>query len=442
MTGVVPSVAAARPGPRRIAAAELPPRVALLAPNGPAWIAARDAVTVAGEMLVPLNPRLAPPEIAELLARARPHRVLADPALADRLPTGVAWEPVDRVRPAREPLRHEIGATLLFTSGTTGRPKACVRGAACERARAEELIATYAIGPRDVHLVACPLSHSAPGIFLRAARAAGAETVVLPRFSAESFLAAVERHRATLFFLVPTQIERLLALPASVRDRYDLTSVRCAIVAGAPFPPARKRAAIDWLGHGRLWEFYGSTETGTVAVCRPEEHLERPGSVGRPPPDVQIRTIDGELYVRSPAVMDGYLEDEPAVVDGYVTVGDLGRVDGDGYVHLVDRKHDTIITGGVNVYPAEVERALAELPGVRGAVVCGIDDPDWGQIVAAVVCADGSEDELRAQLRARIAPYKIPKRIAFVDAEALPVGSSGKPLRRRARDWFARGARR
>jgi fatty-acyl-CoA synthase len=189
-----------------------------------------------------------------------------------------------------------------------------------------------------------------------------------------------------------------------------------------------------------LWEFYGSTETGTVAVLRPDEHLARPGSVGRPPAGVDVRIDGGEIYVRSPAVMSGYIDadagDDAGVREGYVSVGDLGRFDDDGYLYLIDRKHDTIISGGVNVYPAEVERALGEHPGVDGAVVFGLDDPDWGQIVVAMVAGAATDDELRAHLRERIAAFKIPKRFVRIDAADLPIGSSGKPLRRRARDMI------
>jgi long-chain acyl-CoA synthetase len=419
-------------------------RVALLCGNSDDWVAVRDCATVAGDVLVPINPRLAPPEIAYILDRAAPDAVYAEPPLAHLLPAGTAWTPAGDARPPRAPRPGEIGATLLFTSGTTGRPKGCLRTAEQEAARAAELCATYAMTAADVHLIACPLAHSAPGILLRAARSAGADTVILPSFRAEPFLAAVEQHRATLFFLVPTQYARLLALPDATRARYDLSSVRCAIVAGAPIDVATKQRLIDWLGAGVLWEFYGSTETGTVAVLRPDEHLARPGSVGRPPAGVDVRIDSGEIYVRSPAVMSGYIDADAGAdigVDidsreGYVSVGDLGRFDDDGYLYLIDRKHDTIISGGVNVYPAEVERALGEHPGVDGAVVFGLDDPDWGQIVVAMVVGAATDAELRAHLRERIAAFKIPKRFVRIDAADLPIGSSGKPLRRRARDMI------
>jgi acyl-CoA synthetase (AMP-forming)/AMP-acid ligase II len=352
----------------------------------------------------------------------------------DRLDASGSPAPLDHAR---------AGATLLYTSGTTGRPKGCWRTAAQERARVDELRASYALSPADTHLIVCPLAHSAPGIFLRAARAAGARTVIAPRFTPEGFVDDVRRHRASVVFLVPTQVHRLLAIAPPPR----LDSLRAVVVAGAPFPPAQKAAFAAWLGPGRLYEFYGSSETGTVSVICPDEHAAHPGSVGRPPPGVSVRAHDGELFVRSPTVMSGYLTEAGDTLaplelrDGHVSVGDLGTVDADGWITLVDRKHDTIITGGLNVHPAEVERALAALPGVAGAVVFGVPDEDWGEIVAAVIAPreparlDGAS--LRHALRDQLAGYKLPRAIATCALAELPIGSSGKALRRAARAGFA-----
>jgi len=242
-------------------------------------------------------------------------------------------------------------------------------------------------------------------------------------------------------FLVPTQVHRLLALP-----RAALPSLRAVIVAGAPFAPAQKAAFDAWLGGGRLHEFYGSSETGTITTIGPADHAAHPGSVGRPPPGVSLRVDgDGEVFVRSPAMMAGYLDDTGSQLapldtrDGHISVGDLGTVDADGWLTLVDRKHDTIITGGVNVHPGEVERALALHPDVAGAIVFGVADDDWGQIVAAVVATTRPLDAaaLRAFLRDRLAGYKLPRAFAFCDLADLPIGSSGKLLRRAARAAFA-----
>jgi acyl-CoA synthetase (AMP-forming)/AMP-acid ligase II len=418
-------------------------RIAVLAGNGEAFVAARDAATCADLVLAPINPRLAPAEIAWLLGHAQPRALLVDGSHRGAAPVGVPVIELDALAPgaaaAIDPSR--IGATLLYTSGTTGRPKGCWRSAAQERARADELRATYALSASDTHLIVCPLAHSAPGIFLRAARAAGARTVIAPRFSPESFVDEARRHRATVVFLVPTQVHRLLAagLPR-------VESLRAVIVAGAPFPPAQKAAFAAWLGPGRLYEFYGSSETGTIAAIGPDEHAARPGSVGRAPTGVSVRVHDGELFVRSPAVMHGYLDDSGAAIaplaarDGHISVGDLGTIDADGWITLVDRKHDTIISGGMNVHPAEVERALAALPEVAGAVVFGVDDPEWGQIVAAVIAPRGGTivpERIREALREQLAGYKLPRAVALCELSELPVGASGKPLRRAARERFA-----
>src|SRR5919204_2984287 len=277
-------------------------RVAVLAGNGVGFVAARDAASAAGLVLAPVNPRLAPKEIEWIIGHARPRAILVDEAHRALAPSGAPVIVLDDAEsPAGAfPPRAQIGATLLYTSGTTGRPKGCWRTAEQERARADELRATYDLRADDVHLIVCPLAHSAPGIFLRACRAAGARTVIAPRFTPEGFVDDVRRHRATVVFLVPTQVHRLLAVHPP-----RLESLRAVIVAGAPFPPALKAAFDTWLGSGRLYEFYGSSETGTVSVMRPGEHVAHPGSVGRPAQGVSLRIIDGEVFVRSRAVMAG-----------------------------------------------------------------------------------------------------------------------------------------
>ena len=453
-------------------------RVAVLCGTRPEMVAARESACALGLVVVPLDPRLAPPEVAYVLAHARPRLVLVEPgvepiaeaALARLLPIRrpalltletIEPLPVDAARRAGRPAASgvspgAIGATLLYTSGTTGRPKGCMRSAAQEAARAAELVASYALGPDDVHLVACPLAYSAPGIFARAARAAGARTVLLPRFGAGELLTAASAAGVTFCFLVPTQLQRLLALPAAARRAADLSALRALVIAGAPLAPAVRRAAVEWLGEGRLWEFYGSSETGTITILRPEEQLEHADSVGRAAPAVELELrpasggeaaregdpAGGEIFVRSPSVMSGYWNPVTGVIDwpgderGFLSVGDLGGLDAGGYLHLAGRLHDTIISGGVNVYPAEVERALLEHEAVESAVVCGLADPEWGQLVAAaVVPAPGvrvSAEELQGALRGRLAPHKLPRRIVFVEADALPRTSSGKPIRRAA----------
>ncbi len=430
-------------------------RVAVFCGTSSEFVAVRDAVTAIGGMLVPVNPKLTAPEVAYVLDHSGARVVFAQGELLDvagrAAPEGVRVCAIGGGEAGKTDPR-AVGATLIYTSGTTGSPKGCVRTEAQETARAEEVIATYGLSSDDVHLIACPLAHSAPGIFLRAGRRVGARTVLLSKFEPRAFLQAAAEQGATCFFLVPTQYERLLALPANERRAWDLSAVRAAIVAGAPISAETKRQIVGWLGEGVLWEFYGSSETGTISVLRPEDQLRKPGSVGRPAPGVELRLETegggeagpgevGEIYVRSAAVMSGYLDPQsgravPADREGRgVSVGDLGKLDNEGYLYLVDRKHDTIITGGVNVYPAEVERALIQHPGVAAAVVTGVEDDAWGQRVAALVALRDTHvtaDALRAFLRERLASFKIPKQIAFAATDDMPIGSSGKPLRREA----------
>jgi fatty-acyl-CoA synthase len=449
-------------------------RLVILCGTRPEMIAARESASELGLVAVPLDPRLAPPEVAYVLAHARPRLVLVEPgreaavqAAVDRLlpirrPELVPLDAVPSLPPEaagragrpspRGVTADAIGATLLYTSGTTGRAKGCMRSAAQEAARAAELMTSYALGPDDVHLVACPLAYSAPGIFARAARAAGARTVLLPRFSAEELLAVAAAARVSFTFLVPTQLQRLLALPAPVRRAADLSAIRAVVIAGAPLAPAIRRAAVDWLGEGRLWEFYGSSETGTITLLRPEDQLDHADSVGQAAPGVELELWPArlgepgddpaveEIFVRAATVMSGYWNPVTGAIDwpgdpgGFLSVGDHGRLDDAGYLHLIGRLHDMIISGGVNVYPAEVERALAEHPEVESAVVCGLADPEWGQLVAAAVVrgpgATVTAEALREWLKGRLSAHKLPRRIAFGSADELPRTASGKPIRR------------
>ena len=445
---------------------------ALMCENSLAFVIAREAVTRLEARLVPINPGLAAPEVEHILRQSGAPVVLVSPALKARVQVAVTRLPQPPVLVAlvldppgqvmlvpsesheAEPSR--IGATTIFTSGTSGWPKGCVRSAVAEAARAQEIISTYGLTEDDVQIIAGPLAHSAPGIFLRAGLAAGAKTVVMPRFRPQEFLQLVADARATFFFLVPTQYQRLLDLGAQTRTDADLSSVRAAIVAGAPLHSSLRRQLVDWFGDGRLWEFYGSSETGTISVLRPEDQLRHASSVGRVLDSVDIKILApggkpaepgqvGELFVRSPTIMDGYLEPEsgsagPKGPDGFISVRDLGLLSADGFLSLVDRADDTIISGGLNVYPAEVERALVEHNQISAAVAFGIADPDWGQRVCAVVATVSEQrlepGELREFLRARLAGYKVPKAFAQVAAGEMPVGASGKPLRRRAAEQF------
>ena len=313
--------------------------------------------------------------------------------------------------------------------------------------------AVYGIEPGVRTLMPGPLYHSAPNSFaLRAARVAEC-VVLMPRFDPEAFLALVERHRVDTLFMVPTMFVRLLKLPEAARRRHDLSSLRFVMHAAAPCPPDVKRAMIDWWGP-IVHEFYGATESGAVTVASSEEWLARPGTVGRAVPGAVISIQDdagselpageiGEVFTRIGYQPDFTYNNQPerrAEIDrnGLITCGDMGYLDRDGYLFLCDRKRDMVISGGVNIYPAEIEAALIALPGVRDCAVFGIPDDEFGeQLMAFVEPEPGAAlttEAVRAHLAARIAGYKVPRNIEI--RHGLPREDSGKIFKRRLREPF------
>jgi long-chain acyl-CoA synthetase len=274
-----------------------------------------------------------------------------------------------------------------------------------------------------------------------------------PRFDPEAFLALVEQHRISCTQLVPTMFVRLLKLPDAVRNKYDLSSLEHVAHTAAPCPPDVKRAMIEWWGPV-LYEHYGATETGSVTLCSSEEWLAHPGTVGRPVDDAIVKVLDdrgqevpigaiGDIYVRLNILSDfTYEKDEERrrEIDscGLVTVGDIGYLDEDGFLFLCDRKSDVVIVGGSNVYPAEVEAVLYQMPGVQDCAVFGVPDLDYGEALTAVVQLDpdatASADEVRTFLRTRVNHYKVPRFIEF--RNQLPREDSGKLFKRRLRDEY------
>jgi long-chain acyl-CoA synthetase len=284
--------------------------------------------------------------------------------------------------------------------------------------------------------------------------------VLQPRFDAEELLQLIERHRITHFHIVPIMFVRLLKLPDAVRARYDLSSLRFVIHGAAPCPPDVKRAMIEWWGPV-IHEYYGSTETSLVTHCDSAEWLARPGTTGRPMEGIEIRILDaegrvlppgatGDIHVRSPRIADFTYHNQDRTRramerDGFVTLGDVGYLDEDGYLFLNDRSRDMIISGGVNIYPAEIEAALHTLPGVHDCAVFGIPDPEYGERIAAVIeprpDARLTADLVVDYLRPRLANYKLPAHIEF--RSDLPREDSGKIFKRKLREpfWAAAGRR-
>jgi acyl-CoA synthetase (AMP-forming)/AMP-acid ligase II len=285
----------------------------------------------------------------------------------------------------------------------------------------------WGFGPDDVHLVASPLHHSAPLRFSLATLLAGGAVVLPGRFAPPSWARAVREHRPTTAFVVPAHLSRLLAagLP-------ETSSFRLLMHAGAPCPPTLKQQVLAAFPRGSVWEFYGSTE-GQFTACSPADWEARPGSLGRARPGRVLAADErGRLWCTVPPhARFTYWRDPQRTAQAWrgdaFTVGDLGRVDPDGYVYLDGRREDLVISGGVNVYPAEVEAVLAACPGVVEAAVFGLPDPQWGQRVCAAVVGDADEAALRDWARAHLAPAKRPKQ--YVRVDDLPRTSTGKVRR-------------
>jgi long-chain acyl-CoA synthetase len=318
----------------------------------------------------------------------------------------------------------------------------------------------FGIGPESRCLISAPLYHSAPSSYAMFAAARGAWLRIEPRFDAAATLAAIERHRVTHLYLVPTMMHRLLRLPEEVRRRHDLSSLRFVLTTGAPCPVQTKRAMIEWWGPV-VHEAYAASELGYVTVIDSDEALSHPGSVGRPVGEARLRIVDdtgaecpvgtpGRIYARQPAYPDFTYVNQPearsqAERDGLVSVGDVGFVDADGYLYLCDRASDMVLSGGVNIYPAEIEAALASLPGIADSAVFGVPDEEYGEALLAAIemlpGAQASADAVRRHLVERIAGFKVPRRIEF--HAALPREETGKIFKRRLRDphWAGRDRR-
>ncbi|MGJ4894976.1 acyl-CoA synthetase [Bradyrhizobium oligotrophicum] len=343
---------------------------------------------------------------------------------------------------------------MIYTSGTTGHPKGVRRNAPTveQAASAERMRALiYGLKPNARALLPGPLYHSAPNAFgLRAGRLGGA-LVLMPRFEPEAFLDVIQTERIDTIFMVPTMFIRLMKLPEEVRRRYDVSSLRHVIHAAAPCPADVKRAMIDWWGPV-IYEFYGSTESGAVTFATSEDALRKPGTVGKVSPGAELRFLGedgrilpqgeiGEIYSRIAGNPDFTYHNKPekrAEIDrdGFITSGDVGYMDAEGYVFLCDRKRDMVISGGVNIYPAEIEAVLHAVPGVHDCAVFGIPDAEFGEALMAVVEPQPGVTldigEMRARLRASLADYKVPKHIEI--HEKLPREDSGKIFKRRLRD--------
>jgi long-chain acyl-CoA synthetase len=459
--------------------------MAVLVPNGAAALEVYLTALQSGWYLTPINWHFTVPEIAYILRDCEAkvffvHERFAEAGagaagqagipVSGRLCYGAVpgFTTVDRVRegqPSDLPAGRTAGATMYYTSGTTGRPKGVRRALSGldpdEAAEISTLLPQlFGItpGPPNVHLVTSPHYHTAVSVFGGAALHMGHCLVYLDGWDSERVLASIERYRVTNTHMVPTHFKRLLTLPEETRRGYDTSSMRWILHAAAPCPARIKRAMLDWWGP-RVYEYYAATEGGGT-IATPEDWLAKPGTVGTPWPFSEIMIADdggepcppgvaGTVYLRS-SLTDFVYKGDPAKTEaarlrGFFTVGDVGYLDEDGFLFLCDRRADMIISGGANIYPAEIEAEIIMHPGVADVAVFGIPDDDWGERVVAVVePADGvtGGPELAASILAsldgRLARMKWPRSIDFI-AE-MPRDPSGKLLKRRLRDPYWRGS--
>ncbi|MFD9887776.1 acyl-CoA synthetase [Amycolatopsis sp. NPDC059027] len=458
--------------------------VVLLQPNSSELVAAYFAAIQSGLYIVVVNWHLVGPEIAYILTDSGAkaflaHERFAETAVAAADEAGIpasarfAVGDVPGFRRIEElgagegdgrPSRRTAGSPMLYTSGTTGRPKGVRRpltGADPDQVPAAStwFFGVFGIQPFDnhVHLCGSPLYHTAVLNFVAISLQLGHTAVLMDRWDPEEMLRLIERHRVTHSHMVPTQFRRLLALPGDVRAKYDLSSLRVMIHGAAPCPLEVKRRMLDWWGPV-VTEYYAATEGGGT-VINGEDWLRKPGSVGLPWPGSTIKILDddgnelpagetGTVYMKMGDSKFEYHKDkaktEKARVGDLFTLGDVGHLDEDGYLFLHDRKADLIISGGVNIYPAEIEGELVMHPKIADVAVFGVPHEDWGEEIKAVVQpAPGVEPsgdltaELLAYAATRLAKFKLPRSVDYLDE--LPRDPNGKLYKRRLRAPYWEG---
>jgi long-chain acyl-CoA synthetase len=453
--------------------------IVMMLPNCVDLLAVHFAAMQTGLYVVMVNWHLIGPEVAYILtdsgARAFvTHERFADVAVdaADRaeLPASARFAAgsVTGFRPLAElagsterPADRTAGSPMLYTSGTTGRPKGVRRpltGLDPDQASAQStwFFGIFGIKPFDghVHICGSPLYHTAVLNFVGISIQLGHTAVLMDRWDPEEMLRLVQRHAVTHSHMVPTQFQRLLALPESVRAKYDVSSLRAMIHGAAPCPQETKRRMLDWWGPVVI-EYYAATEGGGTTIMG-DEWLRKPGSVGRAWPGSVVAVLDddgvevpagriGTVYMRMGTSSFEYHRDpektRKARVGDLFTLGDIGYLDEDGYLFLRDRKSDLIISGGVNIYPAEIEGELAVHPKVADVAVFGIPHPDWGEEIKAVIQPapgvtpdDALTDELLTFAADRLAKFKLPRTIDYLDE--LPRDPNGKLYKRKLREPY------
>jgi fatty-acyl-CoA synthase len=453
-------------------------RIAIMLPNGSEYLIAQQALARLGATAVQIGYRLKAGEIAYILENSEPtativHHDYIGPMLearkqagrggamlivgADVTPGSPEMEDWDRALAAESPdlpprvTGGDGGGVIVYTSGTTGKPKGANR--AWKKTGLEsvaDMILQVGMRADDRHLVTCPLYHSAAPAFVAIMMSLGATVVLQNHFEPEAALDIIQTERVTSSLMVPTMLIRMSNLPADTLAKYDTSSLRWIMSAAAPLTTEAARRFMQQFGPV-LWNFYGATETGLVTLAGPHDHVSRPGTIGRRLRGNEIRLLDdsgkpvavgevGELYARNPTLISGYHGNEDAtrssLRDGFFSVGDVGRMDADGYYYLESRKTDMVISGGVNIYPREIEDHLSTHPAILEAAVIGVPDPEWGETLRAfIVLRNGeqlSETDVINFCREQLADYKRPRKVTFL-AE-MPRNPTGKILKRELRE--------
>jgi fatty-acyl-CoA synthase len=453
-------------------------RVAIMLPNGAEYLIAQHALALLGATAVQIGYRLKSGEIAHILGNAEPQATLVHAeylaamteARAQSGATGpmiVVGEPTrsaahgdaswDRALAAASPsvpLRTRSGdggGVIVYTSGTTGKSKGAHRNIKTTGFESvADMVLQVGIRGDDRHLVVCPMYHSMAPAFVAILMSLGATVVLMNHFDPAGALDIIARERVTCSLMVPTMLVRIAGLPDAAFAAHDTSSLRWVMSGAAPLPTETARRFMARFGP-ILWNFYGSTETGMVTLAGPRDHTGRPGTIGRALFGNEIRLLDdagrevapgdvGELYARNSMLITGYHRNAEATRDsqrdGLFSVGDLARRDADGYYYLESRKHDMVISGGVNIYPREIEDVLHSHPAILDAAVVGVPDPEWGESLHAFVVVRAGHTATEAEViefcGTHLADFKRPRRVTFV-AE-LPRNPTGKVLKRELRE--------
>jgi acyl-CoA synthetase (AMP-forming)/AMP-acid ligase II len=451
-------------------------------PNSPEVVAVINAARKIGAVAVPLNYRLTPEEAEYVVNHSDAQTVYMDwehapmfAAMRDRLtkvehliavggpaPDGMLSDADIAAASADAPDLGETAGTagtMIYTSGTTGKPKGAVRTGAPDPEVIGALLNLFGYTPDDIYITSGPLYHSGPGAFMAASQAFGQTVVVQRRFDPEDWLRLVDKYKVSSTFSAPALVRMICALPAEVKGRYDRSSMKIMLANAAPWSFALKQQYVADFPPESLFEIYGSTELGVDTVLEPKDQMRKPGSCGKPAPGIEIKLFDedgdvvtgtgpenpGEVYIRSKGVFNTYYKNDASYESNsrgdFHTVGDIAYWDDEGYLYICDRKSDMIISGGMNIYPAEIEAALEQNPEIYDVAVFGIPSEEWGETVhATVVLAPGSAltaEQITAFGREHLASYKVPRSVDFVDE--LPRTGSGKILKRQLRAPFWAG---